>query len=183
MGVPLVPHDVEPDALEAALAGLEVSVERARHAFGTGEVGPADDAGGHARAAAGRVGRAGAQDELGLADRAERLVAVGPERRHALDEHGGLDVVSTAEIGVKGRRVVGDAVPRRPQVVMRVDDGQLRVEDVFSRRVLLVDLGEVHESTLSTRRLAGQPRERGLSPTPNCRQTHASNPDWRKGTP
>ena len=88
-----------------------------------------------------------AEDELGLTDRAERLVAVGPERRHALDEHGGLDVVSTAEIVVKGRRVVGDAVPRRPEVVMRVDDGQRRVEDVLPRRVLLVDLGEVHGRT------------------------------------
>ena len=143
-GVALVPHDVEPHALEPVLTGLEVTVERAADVVGTGEVGPAHDAGGHPRASAGRAGRAVAQDELRLADRAEGLVAVGPERRHALDEHGGLDVVTTTEIGVQRRRVVGDAVPGRPEVVMRVDDRQLRFEDVLLRRVLAVDLGEVH---------------------------------------
>ncbi len=50
-GVALVPHDVEPHALEPVLARLEVAVERAADVVGTGEVGPAHDAGGHARAA------------------------------------------------------------------------------------------------------------------------------------
>ena len=42
---------------------------------------------------------------------------------------------------------------------MRVDDRQLRFEDVFLRRVLLVDLGEVHgASSSNSLRLGGRYR-------------------------
>ena len=143
--VALVPHDVEADAREAPGRGFEMAVERAPDTVGTGEVGPSHDPGGDARAVAVRRGaRHVADDELGLADGAERLVAVGPERCHALDEHGGFDVVPAPEIGIERRCVVGDAVASGPEMVVRVDDRQIGVDDLLQWRVLTVDLGEVH---------------------------------------
>ena len=91
-----VPEGAAPDAAEAAAAGGDLRVEHAGGRIADAQVDRADDAGGDARlaVAAGGAHRGDAVDELGLADAAESLGAVGLEHRAALDEHGRDDVVA-----------------------------------------------------------------------------------------
>jgi hypothetical protein len=108
-----------------------------------GEIGPRHDSAGDVGAGA-RTGRAVAHHELRLAHGPERLVAIRPIRRHALDEDRGDDVVAPAQVGTQGRDVIGNDEARRPEVVVRVDDQQFEIDGVFLFSVLAVDLCQLH---------------------------------------
>jgi hypothetical protein len=96
------------------------------------EVNVADDACadfGGAVTAGGAHGR-DAVDEFGFADRAESLGAAGAVHGAALDEDGGDDVVPAVGIGQQVVQHV-DPVRALPQMVVRVDDGQVGFQDGF----------------------------------------------------
>ena len=86
----------------------------------------------HARRAIAAARRHGgdAVDELGLAQRAHRRRTVGAVAGRALDEDRALDLVAAAGVGQQLREQV--AVGREvPQVMVRVDDRQIRLEDLL----------------------------------------------------
>jgi hypothetical protein len=106
---------------------------------GTGADIAIDSAGTHGRDAV---------HEFGLADRFEGLRPVGAIHRPALDEHAGADIVAAPKIGEQlveeiARRSLddfGEAMERRrkageiagraiPEMMMRIDDRQIRIED------------------------------------------------------
>jgi hypothetical protein len=94
------------------------------------QVGAADDAGADARRPidAARRHRRDAVDELGLADRPQRLPTVRAVHGQALHEHGGRDVVAAAlDVGDEFVEQIAPARPV-PQMVMGVDDRQLRLQ-------------------------------------------------------
>jgi hypothetical protein len=72
--------------------------------------------------------RRDAGDELDLADWARLDRPIGAIHRAALLEDGGDDVVAGVEIGEQFRQQVGPAAAV-PQMMMRIDDRQLRFED------------------------------------------------------
>jgi len=67
-------------------------------------------------------------DELHLADRAHLDRPVAPIHRAALLEDGGADVVAGVEVGEQFRQQIGPAAAV-PQMMMRIDDRQLRFAD------------------------------------------------------
>ena len=118
------------DAAEAAAAGALVCGEHRLDAVAEGQVRMADDAG---RDPDGAVGAARAHgrdavDELGLADRLHLLGPACAMHRARLHVDGRQDVV--AGVGV-GEEIVEQIAPVGPipQMVVRVDDRQLRLED------------------------------------------------------
>ena len=108
------------------------------HRGAEAQVGEGDDAGGHARVAVTAAGahRGDAVDELGLAHRAQGLRAVGAIHRRTFDEHRAAHVVACAMgIGLAG---IGQQLVEQvavavavPQVVVRVADRQIGVDDLF----------------------------------------------------
>ena len=75
--------------------------------------------------------RRDAVDELGFADRTHRLGTVGTIHRHAFDEHGREHTMPRR--GVAQNLVEHVAAARMvPQVMMRIDDRQFRLERRFS---------------------------------------------------
>ena len=123
------------DALEAGAGGGHVGAQDLLGAGAERQVDQADDAGGDARRAVAAARRHGgdAVDELGLAQRAQLGRAVGAVAGRALDEHRALDFVAAAGVGQQ----VGQQVAVRgevPEVMVRVDDGQIRLEDLLLRQ-------------------------------------------------
>ena len=118
------------DALEQVAGCCLVLVEHLGELVAEGEVGVGDDAGDRSRPGmtTGQLGCLGG-DELGLADRLQVARTVRSIARSALDEHRGDHVV--ARSGVCHERV--DVVRQRstfgPQVVMGIDDRQVRIDD------------------------------------------------------
>ena len=94
------------------------------------QVGVADDAGAGADLAvdAARRHRGDAVDELDLADRLHLFRDIGAQHRARLHEHRRQDVV--AAVGI-GEQVVEQVAPvlAVPQVMMRIDDRQVGLED------------------------------------------------------
>ena len=129
------------------------------HRGAQAQVGEADDARGHARVAVAAAGahRRDAVDELGLAHRAQRLGPVGAIHRRTFDEHRAAHVVARAVgIGLAG---VGQQLVEQvavavavPQVVVRVADRQLGLDDVFGA-------GHARSSAVGLS-AAAQPRQR-----------------------
>src|SRR5690606_25463182 len=100
------------------------------------QVGMGHDAGSHARGpilAAGRL-RSDAVDEFGFTHRTHGLGAICAIHGFALDEYGGHDVVAAAGIAQQLFEHVA-MVRVVPQVVVGIDDGQVRVDDVFLNEV------------------------------------------------
>ena len=129
-----VPRPRVAHAAEAPAAGPDMRLQHRLHAVAEREVGEAHDARGDARRPVGaaRAHRRHAGDELGLAHGPHLLGARGAIHRMALDEDGGDDVVPGADVVeelVQEIAVVGPL----PQVVMRVDDGQVGLEDRLRR--------------------------------------------------
>jgi hypothetical protein len=103
-----------------------------------------------------RAHRRDAVDELGLADRRQLRRRIGPVHRVALREHGGSDVVTAVEIGEQvveqvaghpdvlalepGQVVVGertaeaDRVAHSPEMVVGIDDRQVRLQRGLDRQ-------------------------------------------------
>ena len=92
----------------------------------------ADDAGADfgGAVAAGCAHRGDAVDEFGFADRPEGFGAAGAVHRAALHEHGRNDVVAAVGVGEQVVEHVGPVRPL-PQMVVRIDDRQGGVEDLF----------------------------------------------------
>jgi hypothetical protein len=127
------------DALEAAVPHPDVALQHFGHRGALGEVGAADDAfAGENRAiAAARRHRRDAADELGLADEAHRLRPAGSIERAALDEDGALDVVAAGQVAQQLWQQVA-ALRKVPEVMVRIADRELRLEDRFGHGVILI---------------------------------------------
>ena len=129
-----VPRRRVPHPAEAPATGAQMRLQHRLHAVAQGEIREAHDAGGDPRGPvhAARAHRGLAGHELGLAHRPHLH---GPGRavhRVAFEEHGGDQVVA----GRRVREEVGQEVAVAlavPQVVMRVDDRQLGLEDGLGR--------------------------------------------------
>jgi hypothetical protein len=127
---------------------------RSRRSFNTPLTGKHKDAGadtGLGVAALGFTGDAG--DELGLAHRAQGFRAGLPIGVPALQENRGHDVVARADIGKQFVEEV--AALAVPQMVMRIDDRQRRLDDVLAmlgkpRRVEMA-VGDLGSSALMPR--------------------------------
>ena len=117
-----IPSRRVTDAAEPTVAGLDVGGEHVGH-FGSPEIREPHDAGDEPAGVRG-------DDELGLADRAERLGSVRAVARRALDEHRVHDAVSAAGVRFQLLEHVPVAAPV-PQVVVRIADGQVRFQDVL----------------------------------------------------
>jgi hypothetical protein len=155
-------------------SGVLSSQAAAQHLLGAGaerQVNQADDAGGDAGRAVAAARRHGgdAADELGLAQRAQLGRAVGPVAGGALDEHRALDLVAAAGVDQQVRQevAVGGEVP---EVMVRIDDGQLRLEDLLLRlpQPVLADAG--HAGRHRAVRLG-----RGHGPSPSLDVVVAGN--------
>ena len=122
-------------AAEASAAGAQVRLQHGLDAIAQREIGEADDAGGDLRRAvlAAVAHRRHAGDELRLAHRPHLDGAVRAIHRVALEEHGGHDVVPGAEIGQQLVQQIAVIRPD-PQVMVRVDDRQLGLEDRLGLR-------------------------------------------------
>jgi hypothetical protein len=131
-----VPRRRMAHAAEAPAAGADVRLQHGLDPLAEREVGEAHDAGGDPRrsvlAAIAHGRHAG--DELGLAHRPHLHGAVGAIHRVALEEHGGDHVVAGAEVGQQLVEQVAMIRPD-PQMMVRVDDRQVRLEDRLGRRL------------------------------------------------
>ena len=123
-------------AAKSAAAGADQRLEHGLDPIAQREIGEADDARGDARRAvlAALAHRRDARDELGLAHRPHLDRAARAVHRVALQEHGRDDVVAGAEIGEQLVQQVAVVGPL-PQMMMRVDDRQLGLEDRLGRRL------------------------------------------------
>ena len=104
------------------------------HARTDAEVAAADDALGHAArsVSARRAHRRDAVDELDLAQRRHLGRAALAVHRAAFEEDGRHDVVSAADIGQELGQQIAAALRRVPEMVVRVDDRQVRLQRRFS---------------------------------------------------
>ena len=130
-----VPGHAVADAAEAPAADGDLCLQHVAHARAEGEIGVADDRlGDAARAVIARRAHGGdAVDELDLADRRHLGGAVPAVHRLALEEDGGDDVVSAADIGQQLGQEVAAAMRRVPEVMVRIDDRQLRLQRRLGR--------------------------------------------------
>ena len=126
-----VPAGGVADAAEPR-AGGQVPIQNGADSLAEAKVGEAHDPRGdpgRSEAAAGTHG-GDAVDELGLADRPHLRRAARAVHGHALDEHRGHHVVAAA--GVRQQLVDEVAAAGMvPEVVVRVADGPLGLEDLF----------------------------------------------------
>ncbi len=131
----VLPASGVADAFEARAGGGHVRAQRLLGASADRQIDEADDARRHPRGAIAAARRHGgdAVDELGLAQGAQLRCAVGAIAGRALDEHGRLDLVAAAGVGEQ----VGKEVAVRgeiPEVVMRVDDGEIGLQHLLLRQ-------------------------------------------------
>ena len=121
-----------PNALEAAVAGLDLGLQHGTRIAAEQHVGMADDTGidpGFAVSAAGALCR-NAIGELDLADRLHRLRPIDAVHRAAVDIDGRDDIMP-------GRDIVGDVgqhvtlAGAVPQMMVRIDDRACRIKDVL----------------------------------------------------
>ncbi len=133
--VVLVPRDAVADAAEPAAAGRDLRLQHLAHPPAQGQVGVADDAlGDPARAVPARgAHRRDAVDELDLADRRHLGGAGLPIHRAAFEKDGGDDVVSALDVGQQFGQQIAPALRRVPEMMMRVDDRQIRLQCRFAR--------------------------------------------------
>ena len=113
----------------------DLRLQNVAHARAKGEIGVADDRfGDPARAVSARRAHGGdAVDELDLADGCRLGRAVLAVHRLALEEDRRHDVVSAADIGQEIGQQVAAAMWRVPEVMMRIDDRQLRLQGRLRR--------------------------------------------------
>ncbi len=119
------------DAAEAPVPCRVVGVEHRIEVRPVAEVGVRDDPAHHRALAA--FGLAG--DEGGLTDRREGVADAAVVGRAALDEHGVDDVVPAAEIGFEICQPIWERASDRPEMVMRIDDRCIGIDDVFDHGV------------------------------------------------
>ena len=119
-----------PDATEAAVSGTNMGLEHVAYRSTQRQIRIAHDCRTDPRLAVQPAGTNGgdAVDELGLADRAQGGRPVLPIHRLCLHEHGRDDVVSGVRIGEQFFAQIAP-IPAVPEMMMCVDDRQLRLED------------------------------------------------------
>ena len=129
-----VPRRGMAHAAEAPAPGLDQSLQHGLDAIAEGEVREAHDARSHARGAVLPAVAHGGHPghEFRLADRAHLFRAVRAIHGVAFHEHGGHGVVAAAHVVEKLVKQVA-VVRALPQVMMSVDDGQIRLEDGLGR--------------------------------------------------
>ena len=123
------------DAAKPPAADPDLGLQHLAHPRAQGQVGVADDAlGNPARAiAAGRAHRCDAVDEFDLAHRGHLGEAGLPVHRAAFEKDGGDDVVSALDVGQQFGQQVAPALRRIPEMVVRVDDRQFRLQRRLGR--------------------------------------------------
>ncbi len=127
-----VPGGRMPNPAEAAVAGCDLRLQHGFRAVAEQEIDVADDAGADRGLAvpAARGHRRDAVGEFDLADRTERLRSTRAVHRAAIDIDGRDDVVARRDVG----RHLLDHVAQPatiPEMVMRVDDRTLGIDDFF----------------------------------------------------
>ena len=127
----------EADAAEAAAAGRD---HRLQHLFDRGaerQIGVADDAGADPRLAVGPGcgHRRDTVGELDLADRAQLDRARGAVHRQPFEVDGRGDVVPAAGVGEQLGQQIAAGLGPVDQVMMRVDDRQLGLDDLLAAPV------------------------------------------------
>ena len=156
------------DAPETAPGGLLVGVEHLAQSVAERQVGVGDDAGdrGGVRVPGGQfVGLGG--DELGLADRAEVVGAIGTVGGAAFHEHRRHDVVAVGGVGHEVVDRIGDAAARRPEVVVGVDDRYVGVDDRLDHLVVpLRGAGGEHQPSVTKPPRVPLKKSRGSGPSP-----------------
>ncbi len=123
-------------AAESPAAGPDLRLQHRLDPVAQREIGVADDAGGDpcGTVATAVAHRGDAGDELGFADRTQFLRAVGAVHRMALQEHGGDDVVARSQVREQFVQQV-TMIWTVPKVMMRINNRQIRIEDLLPRRL------------------------------------------------
>ena len=125
-----VPRRDMADTPEAVATGAQMGQQHRFDSAAKREVGAADDTRAGARPAQSAAREHGrhAVDELGLADRAHLRRSTLAIHRLRLHVHRRDDVVAAVHVG---QEIVSEVARARanPQVVVRIDDGQLRLEN------------------------------------------------------
>ena len=121
-----------PDAAEEG-AGLQMGVQDLLHGGAPQQIGVADDRSHPGRAlGAGGGLRGQTGDEAGLAHRPHRLRTLPQVLGAALQEDGALHPVPGAGVGPQVVEQVAAEAALHPEVVVGVDDGKIRLEDLFA---------------------------------------------------
>ena len=182
----LRPGGAMADAPEALRAGRDLRLEHRRHAVTEEQVGRPHDPGRHPglTVLAARAHGGDALHELRLAHDTELFRTVRPIHRGALDEDGLTDVV---RVRVLEQLIQQVAVARAiPQMVVRVDDGQLRLQHglvgqrqpvgarTARRRRALGPGTSAHRAGQTSRYRRGPegPRRRSTEERPSCDVIH-----------
>src|SRR5215469_13829024 len=123
------------DAAEPPAADPDFDLKHLAHTGAEGEIGVAHDAlRDAARAIAARSAhRSDAVDEFDLADRRHLRPTVLLVHRAAFEEHGGDDVVTTADVREQLGQQITPALRRVPEMMVRVDDRQIRLQHRLGR--------------------------------------------------
>jgi hypothetical protein len=123
------------DAAEAPAADPELGLQHLAHAGAERQVGMADDRLGDPAGAVAARGahRRDAVDELDLPDRRHLRRAVLAVHRAAFEKHGGDDVVPAAYVRQQLGQQVTPALRRVPEMMVRIDDRQPRLQRRFAR--------------------------------------------------
>ena len=121
------------DAAEATSCGFDMCLQHCVDAFTGAEIDVPDDRGADTGAGLALLCfRCDRRDEFGFADGTHFLGTGGSIGPEALKEHGGNDVVASVHVGQQFVQVVL-AVGSIPQVMMRIYDGKIRVQDVLAQ--------------------------------------------------
>ncbi len=128
-----IPRHTVAEAAQTPAGGGDLCFEQFAHARTDAEVAAADDALGDAARSvtARRTHRRDAVDELDLAQRRHLAWAALAVHRAAFEEDGRDDVVSAADIGQQLGQQIAAALRRVPEMVVRVDDRQVRLQRRF----------------------------------------------------
>ena len=131
-----VPRHAVAQAAQAPTGSGDLGLQQFAHARADGEVAAADDGLGDAAGAVIARGahRGDAVDELDLAQGGHLARAVLAVHRAAFEEHGRDDVVTAADIGQQFGQQVVAAMRRIPEMMVRIDDRQIRLQRRFGGR-------------------------------------------------
>jgi hypothetical protein len=127
-----VPRRDLADAFEAAAAGGDVPAQNIGGLLAEPQIDHADNAGTGAHVAIAATRRHGghAVDEFGLAERAQFAWPIGPVHGETLNEDRLPDVVAALQISEQVRKQIAP-LPEIPEMVVRVDDRQVRLKCVL----------------------------------------------------
>ena len=127
----------EADAAEAAAAGRDHRLQNLLDGRAERQIGVADDAGADpgiaVRPRGGR--RCDAVGELDFADRAQLGRALGAVHRQPFEIEGRGDVVAAPGVGGQFRQQIAACLGPLDQMMMRIDDRQIGLDDLLAAAV------------------------------------------------